>query len=371
MQPIIKFKMNNKDKLMLLFSIAFLAFIVLIFIQAVRVEVDEEQEVFSPKVEVETQERQSISFIMGVDRDMKNPFYSNAEDYFRYHPEAKTDELVNSCRSLECLKNEINRYYQLNQKPYETINIVVHSNPWSGLSLPIIDGGERITAELLEEAYQNNIIEAIQDEIVDRDTKIIVHACGLGNNEALTNSLKKVIGGNDGQVPEIISSKNYVNFTNDNEQYFKSEMQAFYAFYPTAYKPADLHLARQLSNRYPNEDLEWLSAIQDENISASGAAFSYRYNVPIEWKVEYPEYDIPELATQADQMEWLMNQDELMEIIEKTEIPFDYFRWKVKKGSDVNETNFIETPYIRVNGKVTVLCILKKATEARSLATKA
>lgn len=364
--------MNNKDKLMLMFSIVFLVFIILIFIQATRLEgEDQSSEESIQAINISPLERQTVSFILGEDKEEGNPFYANAESYFRYHPDAKTDEIISNCRSLACLNSQLYDLYQRNSRAFKTINIVVHSNPWSGISLPVTDGGMRITAEVLSEAFEENIISALPDEIVDNETEIVVYACGLGDNKALVSSLAKVIGGSDANKPKISTSKNYVNFTKSEDRVQKSEMEAYYAYYKTAYRPADLHLARQLQKRYPEVTIDWLSAIQKEEIDGGDEPFSYWYNVPVEWEIEYPEYDMPSLDTEMDKMEWLMNQDELLAIIEKTKIPIEYFRWKVSQGKKINEEDYIQTPFIMVKGKVTILCILKKTEVKEHFLNKA
>jgi hypothetical protein len=57
-------------------------------------------------------------------------------------------------------------------------------------------------------------------------------------------------------------------------------------------------------------------------------------------------------------MEWIMNQDNLLSLVEKTEIPFNDFRWIVKKGDKVYEEGY-SVPFIKVFGKATVVCILR------------
>ncbi len=372
MRPIMNHKMNKKDMLMLLLSLIFLVFVILIFIQAVRYEpATEVKNISIPVIDKKAVGRQSISFIMGEDEKRKNAFYANATSYFKYHPEARTDEIVTDCRSLTSLQKRLKQYYYRNQKPYSIINIVVHSNPWSGMSLPIEEEGMRITAESLEEAYEKALLEKLDNEMIDEETRILVHACGLARNKELTEAFHKVMGGDDEIKPTLISSDGYVNFQQENDQFFKSEMEVFYAFYPTAHKPADLHLARQLSKRYPEVEMEWLTAIQNESMNTTSDAFSYKYNVPVEWEIEYPEYDAPALESELDKMEWLMNQDDLLEIINETEIPFEYFRWIVKKGNKVSEEDYIEVPYIKVYGKVTVLCVLRTQSPSRLTVNRA
>ncbi len=346
--------MNNNEKIMLFISSIFLNFVVVLFIHDIRNEAGQNQNVFaSVELEKSIRQRQSISFILGEDQDLKNPFYENAEKYFRYNPEAKTDKIVTDCRSMQSLFSSLKNNYKKDQRPYQTINIIVHSNPWSGMSIPLIDGGERLDAKQIENALREQILIPLSNEIIDERTRIVIFACGMANNEELIAGLQKAFGGFDQIQPQIIASENYFNFYSEADLVFKSEMQVFYAFYPTAHKPGDLSLSRQLKKKYPEASINWLSALQNTIMDSNQEIFTYQYNIPVEWEVNYPEFDAPEIFSEEDKIEWLMNQDELISIIDKTQIPFDHFRWIVKQGFGTGNI-----PYIKVLGKVTVLCIL-------------
>jgi len=213
--------------------------------------------------------------------------------------------------------------------------MVAHSNPWAGINLAVDQGDERVSYQSLSDAFYHHEISPLNSSVVDSNTTLHFHSCGLGNNNDLISLFADIF--NDCQVN---ASTGYVNFS-DNQGFFtRNEMKVFYAFYPTAYRPANLILASQLSKRYPEVDKDWLAEIEHS---------TYQYNIPVEWEIKYPEYDVPELLDELDRMEWLLNQDELMNIIEKTEIPFDYFRWIIKRNEDS----------IKVYGKVTVLCVME------------
>lgn len=320
--------MKTKDKLMLMFSVVFLLFVILIFINAMTLPDYQEEK--------ETIERRSITFILGEDHESENRFYRNAEGYFTLNPQARTDEVIEHARSLNEVYGIINDRYNSSGQPFSELHLVVHSNPWRGLSLPIDKEGSRIDNENLGHAMANAELLPIHDGAIDSLTTVHIHACGLGNNTELVESLRKTLNN-----ARMSVSDGYVNFTQKDGRYEKSEMEVFYAFYPTAHKPADLHLNRQLKARYPEHNINWLESLKNK---------PYRYNIPIEWEIKYPEQDVPELVDELDQTEWLMNQDELLDIIEKTEIPFDYFRWIVKKKHNS----------VKVYGKVTVICIMRE-----------
>ncbi len=358
MKTIFDFKMNTKDLLMLTFSTTFLLYVLFIFINNIA---KEELAEIQFKSVTNPMPRQSITFILGEDKEQENPYYSNAEDYFKHNPEGMTDHVVTHCRSLVEVLNVLDRYHELIKQPFGLVNIVSHSNPWTGISMSIFEDGERINADRLENAMKDNLIN-ISAGGIDKDTKIVFHSCGLGNNDRLVKALEASFTANHERKPLLVADDRYVNFRKEGDQVFRNEMEVFYAFYPTAYKPADLHLVRQLNKRYPDMEIDWLQALNQQTLSNESDVFSYRYNVPIEWEILYPEYDVPLLPTREDGMEWIMNQDKLIELVEKTEIPFKDFRWIVKKGDKEYEEGY-SVPFIKVFGKATVVCILRPVTK--------
>lgn len=354
--------MNNKDAWMLAFSIVFLVFVALLFIRASKTE-QVEMAAHIPVPEVTEVARQDITFIIGEDKNVKNPFYQYAEQYFKTHPDVRTDLVITDESSLEGMMNRLEKIYVASQRKFDKINLVVHSNPWSGISMPLVEGGNRINKELLQNALENDSIFS-DYKMIDQNTNIYIHACGLGQNTELVKDLKQVIATDEARAPSLMVSPQYVNFSQEEGLFTKKNMTAYYAFFPTAYRPANLHLARQLREKYPEAEVDWLQALGKDLESNGSGAFSYTYNIPVEWTIEYPEYDVPALENEMDKMEWLMNQDELLDIIDKIGIPFDYFRWRIKKGSKVDQ-DYIEVPYIQVKGKVTVICILKAQEEGK------
>lgn len=349
---------SPKDQLMLLFMTFFLCFVTVLLIRA-KSELFIIPNEITPKETLNIkQARQSITFILGEDGSIDNPFYQNAEAYFKANPEGRTDIVVTSALSLNAVFEMLKMQGSASGMRFNVINLVVHSNPWSGMSMSVVEDGPRITEGSLMEALSSLKI-ALPEKWVDENTAIFIHACGLGQNTALVSVLKDVFQTENGIKPQLYISNYYLNFHKAEDLVFKTEMEAFYAFYPTAYKPADLHLVRQFNERYPAIKMDWLAALQKNYVD--GQPISYKYNIPVEWEVFYPEYDPPGLLTEMDKMEWLMNQSELLDIIEKTGIPFDDFRWIVKKGSGVNAQGF-SMPSIKVFGKVTVVCILRPLT---------
>lgn len=323
---------------------------------------------FSPAPELQ---RNSITFIMGEDHNPSNPFYAEAAEYFRLDPTDRTEIVVTSCRSLI----EVRDYLKINHRPAHTpwglINIVVHSNEWGGLKVPVVPNGMRTTSEVLDKTIKSGEFPPLKKSIVDSKTEIRIQGCGLGRNKYFLNLVSTAFGGNnlDSHKPIVRSSRYFLFFETsrlngiivDCNKYISDY---WYAFYPTGYRPGDIRLARQLKRRYPKANVDWRKALKQTEQHLLGDPFHSTFRLPLKWTVTYRNVNsVPDLSQVENQKKWLGKQKEIQNYMKILGIPIDYFRWQYKKDFYLQDD---ETPraVINVSGDCTVLCVLKVFTLA-------
>lgn len=296
--------------------------------------------------------RPSVTFILG--EDQSDSFYTLAKQYYLTDREAQTDYFVDTCRSLVGVRNFLAAQGLENGQTWGQINLVLHSNQWTGMSIPVLPNGNRTSVSTLFAHIQEEQFLPLADEMMDVNTKMNFVSCGLGKNKDLLYALQLAFGGFDEQQPSVESSENFVYFTYDDRQKIEStNLKPFYAFYKTAYKPADLHLQKQLQNRYPNIPIDWLAAMQLEQAEKEGDVFHTRFNVPIVWDVamEIPA-DRVSIESEFDKIEFVRAQEDLMEMLRKFDIPIEKFRWQM------SVTEKAGVAQVKIKGKSTVLCVL-------------
>ena len=162
--------------------------------------------------------RPSITFILGEDEKNKNPYYSLANQYYLYHPDHKNNIFIDTCRSLVALRNHLANNLPENATAWGEITVVVHSNQWTGMSVPVVTGGERTTVHSLFESIQNQQFVALPNTILDAQTVIDFKACGLGSNTDLLQALATAFGGFDKVQPRVQSSKHFIYYAQDKHQ---------------------------------------------------------------------------------------------------------------------------------------------------------
>ncbi len=305
--------------------------------------------------ECNPEERPSITFVIG--EDQSESFFSLAKEYYLNNSEAQTDVFVDSCTSLLAVRDVLEQLGKEQAQAWGQVNLVLHSNQWTGLSVPLKSGGERTNVESLFAAIQNGNFPAASDEVLDENSTMNFVSCGLGKNKDLLYALRLAFGGFDDQKPNINSSEDFVYFSyNERQQVTTRNLKPFFAFYKTAYKPADLHLRTQLQNRYPNVPIDWLSAMQTKQANAETNAFHTKFNVPIVWNVplEVPAEEL-EIESEFDKIEFIRSQKDLMETLEKFDIPIEKFRWQMKVTEKAGKAQ------VQIKGKSTVLCVLAEA----------
>ena len=308
-------------------------------------------------IEKPIEKRQNITFILGEDKSETNKYYQLAEAYYRTNPKTQDDVLVTTCRSLAEVRNYLDSLSEYMSLPWNQLNLVVHSNEWTGLGVPIFENGQRTTVSNLSFAIETNRFFPLEDNILDENSQIIIYACGLGKNKKLVNLIGKAFCGK--AKVKISASEYFIMYEQINGQSKRYEANAYYAYFKTGYRPANYKLKRQYENQYPNVNVDWMDALSKKEPSYKGDAYNYYFNVPVKWVVTYAsKSDRPILKTDEQKNTWLLKQSDLMEMIKKSNIPMDKFRWQFK-NIDYTFDDGVTEPAIVVNGKSSVMCVLE------------
>jgi len=301
----------------------------------------------------ETTQRPNITFILGEDED-DNQYYDLAKQYYLTNKNYQNYIYVDSCRSLLAVRNCLENYLPEGATAWGNINIVVHSNQWTGLSVPVTEGGERTTLETLYDSMQETTFEPLPDTILDNLSQMDFKACGLGANKDLLYALQIAFGGFDRLQPQVKSSEDFIYYGADEQQQVQSKsFKPYYAFYKTAFKPADLHLQKQLKQRYPDTKIDWMTAMNNKQARWDGDVFYCKFNVPIEWYVLLDK-DV-DLDSKAAQLAFVKTQSDLIAKLNEFNIPIEKFRWTLKTETKDGQR------YVKIKGKSTVLCILAES----------
>jgi len=309
-----------------------------------------------------TANRESITFILGDDIQTDNMYYKEAAKYYNYNQNDRTEYMVNSCRSLTEVREYLVKYPPANNQPWGTVNLVTHGNQWLGLSVKVMPGKKRTTANRLKAAINQGVFTPLPADVVDSRSELFVHGCSIGRNEDLLEELGNIFQSKD-EKPLIRASLFFENYTSDEDagvvtdskRYF---VKAWFAYYKKGYKPGDIRLSRQLHMRYPNSNINWRDALSRKEPRWPGDSYHYTFDVPIKWIVTYTnEAAIPNISTDEEKHLWLMDQKELLSVIESTKIPINNFNWRMKTIKyKLNDGTLV--PAIRAKGYATILCVL-------------
>lgn len=307
--------------------------------------------------------RQDITFLLGQDKDGANPYFQKARQYYRQHPEDRTEFIVDTCQSLLAVRNYLNTNTPANDRPWGKINLVFHSNEWTGMGVPTLPGGKRTTEASLANAIGQGVFPPLSKEVVDACTEMVFHGCALGRNEGLLTALRAAFLPADVET-QFSSSPYFVIFDEQKNGYPKRFLADYwYTFYRTGHKPQDSVLVRQLQQRYPTAAVDWKSALQAQSPIDGNKPFHYTFKVPIVWTVTYPsEAERPSIATWKDQQRWLSQQAELQTVFETYQIPESHFSWYLRTLDYTFEDGTVE-PAIKAVGFCTVLCVLKEVDQ--------
>ena len=220
--------------------------------------------------------RDPIVFITGFDEGSET-YYKDARTYFK---EQKL-EVIDGKYSLEEIINWLNK--NALDMSYGEIHIVNKSNPFTGLSLETVVKGKLITNKSLQDAITNGSLP-ILNNAVNKNTKIILHANGLGENLELLDTFKNAFYTDE--MPEVVASPYYSIFNGEFSEHYLAK--SFHVFYPTANSPGKTDLSKEIARKYPEEkDIDWYDAINNEVERYVGEPYYKQYNILVKFELDF------------------------------------------------------------------------------------
>ncbi len=307
--------------------------------------------------------RQDVTFLLGKDQAGENPYFAKAAQYYRQDPKEQTEFVIDSCKSLLAVRNYLETHAPDNGRAWGKINLVFHSNEWTGMGVPTLPGGKRTTTQSLANAIAGDQFPPLSETIIDACTEIVFHGCALGRNEGLLSALRAAFVSPKVET-KIMSSPYFVIFDQQQNTYPKRYLADYwYVFFQTGKRPSDQQLVQQLNTNYPKAPVDWDLAIQQNQPLKNGQPFHYTFKVPVVWTVTYPDEESrPDISNWKAQQKWLDDQTALKAVFEKYKIPREQFSWYLRKLDYTFEDGSTE-PAIKAVGFCTVLCVLQEVEE--------
>tara|TARA_R110000787_G_scaffold19396_3_gene58248 strand:+ start:250 stop:1335 length:1086 start_codon:yes stop_codon:yes gene_type:complete len=284
--------------------------------------------------------RQPVVFITGIDSEEQN-FYKSARNYFI----EKEYEVVDYTFSMQEVFTWLNKNYD--GTSYGEIHIISDSNPWKGLEMETLIKGDRVTTESLRKAITQGTLPTLKNGISSH-TKVVFHSKGIGEDTELMKTLKDAFVANE--VPNVIASPYVDVFGGEFSEHYLAK--PYYVFFPYSQSPGKTDLSKEIARKYRDEkDIDWYDALNNEQERYVGDAYTYRFSVPVEWEFDYTNSDneMPSFKLPEEIMDWIEQDEQLVNVMNSYNIPVDKFRWRsYKKGNK-----------LIIKGKTTVLCVLK------------
>lgn len=284
--------------------------------------------------------REPIVFITGFDKGDET-YYNNARSYF----EAQRYQIVEDQYSVEEIINWLNN--NKNEQPYGEIHIVNKSNPYKGMSLETLVKGDVVTTENLRRVITKGELPNLNDG-VNANTKIILHANGLGENKELMSTFKDAFFANE--LPNVVASPYYSIFNGEFSKHYLAK--AYHVFYPTAQSPGKVDLSKEIARKYAIEkDIDWYDALNNEEERYVGEAYTTKFAIPVKFEFNYHNSDeeMPNFEIQEEVMDFIEQQEDVFADLKKLNIPLEKFRWTWK----------IKNSTLIIKGNTTGLTVLK------------
>jgi hypothetical protein len=307
--------------------------------------------------------RPDITMIFDAESPREQALNRAARRYFRNRDDSNS-VIIENVETFRRAVQYLKRLGESREKPWGKINFVVHGNPWTGMGIPVVDGGARTTSASLKRARRSEALPRLSNHVMDQQTRIRLYGCALGKNRKLLTELQRVLGGTDSARPAVLSSRYFELFEWGNRGYFsrsvtRTQARPYYAFYRKSRSLSIRQIVNRLQRRYPAQTINWRNAFRDGTERQGYDLFSERFSLPIRWTVTYPDVKSrPELEGLSDKLTWLHERDRLKSFLASNNIPFDRFDWDVERVTTTDNSGESK-PGLRVVGWTMVVTVLK------------
>jgi hypothetical protein len=183
----------------------------------------------------------------------------------------------------------------------------------------------------------------------------------LGRDTALLRLISIAFGGNDMERPKVGSSRYFVYYESQREGGVVESSAQFlaeywYVVYPKGQRPGNAELAKRLAERYPNDSLNWRSALGRSGPRWPGDAWYRMLSLPATWITIYPELAaLPPLGTKEARRSWLEGQPELGQRLAGLGLGLDDFVWSVRDTAVIDSG--VRKPAVLAVGRGTIACV--------------
>lgn len=300
----------------------------------------------------------AVTFILGEDQTSKNQYYESALQYFSTDSIESTPLVVTNCKSLAAV-----REFLLKNSPttgaWQHINLIAHGNEWTGLNVPIVPEGERCTQAALQTAMLQKIIKPLPNQTVNDRTRLHIVGCNVGKDTLLLKTISRAFGGSDTARP-LVSAARYFNiFEKEKVEMNRHLAKSYFVSIPAGKFPGNRHVESLFKNKYGAEKMNWFKALLTLKPETPEMPYVHYFNIPATWTVVFPnEKERPILETEAEEWDWVNQQEIFMQQLENMDLQPDNFQWTTENLTFA-APNGQELPAIQISGQTIIYCILK------------
>jgi hypothetical protein len=158
--------------------------------------------------------RSEAVFVLSGMQASSPEFFRAAQRYHAARIDPRQDLLVTSARSLEEVREWLDRSPLRGGQPWGRLTLIAHGSPWRGALLPLWrDQNEEVaTATAMRDAVASGEFPPLGDAVVDARTELVVDSCGLGRRPDLLTLYAELLGGADEQHPHPSASREWIEY---------------------------------------------------------------------------------------------------------------------------------------------------------------
>ncbi|HLP95800.1 MAG TPA: VIT domain-containing protein [Saprospiraceae bacterium] len=288
---------------------------------------------------VSTVNGHSVTFLIGDDRGIRNPYFAHAKAYFSTDSVEKTDFVEHTYPTLQ----DVYQYLATHRPadgPWQRVHLVVHGNQWTGMRVPVAPySPDHTDGALMEQAIQLGVFRGLPREHVGPETKIVINGCNIGQDARLIQAMSTAFNG------AAISADPYLTIFDQSEGQVKRYLASFKSVvFPAGTYPGNKWVSGQLASQYGRDTICWEEALCRHKPRFPKDSYLHYFPVTVRWRTYYPDASqAPVCQTEEEKYQFVKQHPDLSARIRTMDLLPEQFRWTFKADQDPQNGFYQET----------------------------
>jgi hypothetical protein len=226
--------------------------------------------------------------------------------------------------------------------------------------MKITHNSKRASSKSIAEAINENKLPRLSHGILDSETTIVIHGCGVGNDVELLASVGEVFA-SESAIPVVNASKFFESYASSfdvqGQRHERYLTRSWMLTYPMDNAPQIQTLANAFRDKYSSSEIDWTGALNRLKPRWPGDEYTFTFEVPVKFTIPLQDESFS-FNTLGDKMKFLSECPEVIDALKEIDMCTEDFSWSFSPAYITNKDGQ-RLSAVWIKGYATVHTVLK------------